>query len=304
MQKIEMFPHARYIKISGVACAILCSLGLGIAVALGRLAFDGGTTPLTVAFFRSLLSMFLMMVVCKIIGLSLRLPAKIWLNMLLLGCLFSHMAYGNVGSTKYIPISLAALLFFIYPPIVTLINHLIDKTWPTFTKLLSIAVVFLGLGIMLGVDLGRLDPIGIIIGLTAGLACAVNIVWISRKVSNLHPFVIVFYQSAISSLIIGMIVWQLNEFRLPFISAGWLGLILIVVLQSCSIPLFYFAIQRIGAESTALINNSQPVASIMAAILIFGEMLTQERLLGAFMVVGGIIAIQWDDIRNMRKKAL
>ena len=101
-----------------------------------------------------------------------------------------------------------------------------------------------------------------------------------------------------------MIVWQLNEFRLPLTSDGWIGLILIIVLQSSSIPLFYIAIQRIGAESTALINNSQPVVSIMAAILIFGEMLTQERLIGAFMVVGGIVAIQWDDIRNKSKKGL
>lgn len=289
-------------NISGLTYAILCSVGLGLAVALGRLAFEGGTTPLTVALFRSLLSVLMMAFLCRLAGLSLKLPRKIILSMIFLGCLFSHMAFGNVGSTKYIPISLAALLFFVYPPVVSIINHFIDKVWPSLIKVLSIITVFMGLAIMLGVEFNQLDMRGIIIGLTAGLACAVNIVWIARRVSALHPFVIVFYQSAIASIIIGGITWQLGEFCLPSNSDGWIGLIFIVLLQTSSIPFFYFAIQRIGAEQTALINNSQPVVSILAAVMIFGENLTQERLVGAVLIIGGIMAIHWDDLRNIRGK--
>ena len=289
-------------KLTGVFSAIICSLGLGLAVALGRLAFDGGTTPLSVAFFRSLLSVVAMGTICICMGISLKLPRTVLISMFFLGCLFSHMAFGNVGSTKYIPISLAALLFFIYPPVVAILNHAIAKKWPSLIKIISITVAFLGLAVMLGVDLNQIDLRGVVIGITAGIACAVNIIWVARKVSGVHPFVIVFYESAIASLIIGVLAWYLDELRLPNEIGGWLGFLLVGVLQTVSIPFFYFAIQRIGSEPTAMINNSQPIASIVAAILIFNEGLTLERFFGAIMVIGGILVTQWDDLKSTQNQ--
>ena len=302
LQHLKNIAGFEQYKLTGVFSALLCSLGLGLAVALGRLAFDGGTTPLSVAFFRSLLSVVAMGTICICMGISLKLPRTVLISMLFLGCLFSHMAFGNVGSTKYIPISLAALLFFIYPPVVAILNHVIAKKWPSLIKTISITVAFLGLAVMLGVDLNQIDLRGVVIGTSAGIACAVNIIWVARKVSGVHPFVIVFYQSAIASLIIGVLAWYLDELRLPNEIGGWLGFLLVGVLQTVSIPFFYFAIQRIGSEPTAMINNSQPIASIVAAILIFNEGLTLERFFGAIMVIGGILVTQWDDLKSTQNK--
>ena len=67
-----------------------------------------------------------------------------------------------------------------------------------------------------------------------------------------------------------------------------------------SSPLFYFSIQRIGPESTGLFNNLQPVASIVAAVVIFNEILTGERLVGAFMVLLGIIIVQVLEYKRIR----
>ena len=142
------------------------------------------------------------------------------------------MTFGNVGSTKYIPISLAALLFFIYPPVVTILNHAIAKEWPSLIKIISISVAFLGLAVMLGVDLKQLDLRGVVIGVTAGIACAVNIIWVARKVPDVHPFIIVFYQSAIACLIIGTLAWYLDELRTPDEIGGWIGFFLVGVLQT------------------------------------------------------------------------
>ena len=124
LQYLKNIAEFEQYKLTGVFSALICSLGLGLAVALGRLAFDGGTTPLSVAFFRSILSVFAIGTVCICMGISLKLPRTLLVSMLFLGCLFSHMAFGNVGSTKYIPISLAALLFFIYPPVVLSLIHI------------------------------------------------------------------------------------------------------------------------------------------------------------------------------------
>ena len=286
--------------ITGIVCAVLCSIGLGLAVALGPMTFDGGTTPLAVALFRALFSVLFMGVLCILMEISLRLSWPMCLNMLVLGALFSHMAFGNIGSTKYIPISLAALLFFIYPPLVTLIHAVINKKHPGFIKLIAIGITFSGLGVMLGIGFEQFDYRGVIIGLTAGVACAINIVWVNQRVKDVHPFVIVFYQSIIAAIIILVLAIELEELRFPENSAGWWGFTLIILLQSCSIPLFYFSIQRIGPESTGLFNNLQPVASIVAAVLVFNEILTGERLVGAFMVLLGIIMVQILDYKRIK----
>tara|TARA_Y100000766_G_C18766288_1_gene536097 strand:- start:114 stop:578 length:465 start_codon:yes stop_codon:yes gene_type:complete len=152
---------------------------------------------------------------------------------------------------------------------------------------------------MLGVGFEQFDYRGIIIGLTAGIACAINIVWVNRRVKDVHPFVIVFYQSIIAAIIILVLAIELQELRFPETSTGWWGFTLIIFLQSCSIPLFYFAIQRIGPETTGLFNNLQPVASIVAAVVIFNESLTGERLVGAFMVLLGIIIVQVLDYKRI-----
>ena len=286
--------------ITGILFAFLCSIGLGLAVALGPMTFDGGTTPLAVALFRALFSVFFMAGLCILMGISLRLSWPMCLNMLILGALFSHMAFGNIGSTRYIPISLAALLFFIYPPLVTLINAVINKKYPGLIKLIAIGITFSGLGVMLGIGFEQFDYRGIIIGLTAGIACAINIVWVNRRVKDVHPFVIVFYQSIIAAIIILVLAIELEELRFPVNRAGWWGFALIILLQSCSIHLFYFSVQRIGPESTGLFNNLQPVASIVAAVVIFNEVLTEERLVGAFMVLLGIIIVQVLDYKRIR----
>jgi drug/metabolite transporter (DMT)-like permease len=287
-------------RVTGLICAVLCSIGLGLAVAFGRVAFDGGTTPLAVALCRSLFSIPLMIILCAVTGQTLRPPKGAWPHLLFLGLLFAHMAFGNIGSTKYIPVGLAALLFFVYPPVVALINAVLDRRPPSPVKVIAILTAFAGLAVMLGVGFGDLDIRGVIIGLTAGIACAVNMVWLSRKATGLHPFVIVFYQSIVASVVMLVLALQLDELRFPDVTSGWWGLWLVVLLQSCSIPLFYFAIRRIGAERTAMLNNLQPVASILGAIFLFQEFLTTERILGAAMVLGGILLMQWSDARARR----
>lgn len=153
---------------------------------------------------------------------------------------------------------------------------------------------------MLGIGLEKFDYRGVIIGITAGIACAVNIVWVSRRVQAVHPFVIVFYQSIVAAIIIFGLLIKFDDFSIPETNFGWWGFCLIILLQSCSIPLFYFSVQRIGSETTGLLNNLQPVASIIAAVLIFNEILTTQRVLGAGMVLLGIIIVQYLDYQSKR----
>ena len=66
----------------------------------------------------------------------------------------------------------------------------------------------------------------------------------------------------------------------------------VVLLQGCSIPMYFASIPRIGTETSAIINNLQPVTSIVAGYALFGEAMTLSQVAGGAMVIGGILLLQ------------
>ena len=78
---------------------------------------------------------------------------------------------------------------------------------------------------------------------------------------------------------------------------GWLGAGAVVVCQVIGAPMYFASLRPAGAEAASMITNVQPIASIGLAYLLYHEVLTWEQGLGGFMVLGGIILMQWDEHR-------
>lgn len=286
---------------TGYLFAIGSSVGLGAAVALSRAAYDGGTDPLSVATVRSVFGMLLVGGLCLATGRSLRVPRRVWLHLIGLGLLVGYMFFGNIGAVKYIPVGLAALLFFIYPPLVALFVALLDRRRVGFVKGMALAGAFAGLALMLGVDLGTLDWRGVALGLGAGLCCAVNAVWISRVMRGVDVLVMTFYMTMVGCAMLVAIASTTGGLTAPVTPGGWIGAACVILFQGCSIPFFYASIPRIGPEKAAMFNNLQPVASIVLAWLLFGEALAAAQFAGGAMVLGGILLLQWDEARRFRR---
>ena len=95
-----------------------------------------------------------------------------------------------------------------------------------------------------------------------------------------------------AAVVLSVAVPAITGLTPPVTTLGWIGAAGVVLLQGCSIPLYFAAIPRIGAETSAIINNLQPVTSIVAAFLLFGEAMTASQFAGGAMVIGGILLLQ------------
>lgn len=285
---------------TGYLYAIGASVGLGAAVALSRAAYDGGTDPLSVATVRSVFGMLLVGGLCLATGRSLRVPRRLWLHLLGLGLLVGYMFFGNIGAVKYIPVGLAALLFFIYPPLVAVFVAVLDRRRFGFAKGAALATSFFGLALMLGVDLGTLDWRGVVMGLAAGFCCAINAVWISRVLRGVDVLVMTFYMTVVGCAMLVAIAAASGGLTAPVTAGGWTGAACVILFQGCSIPFFYASIPRIGPEKAAMLNNLQPVSSIVLAYFLFAEALAAAQFIGGAMVIGGILLMQWQDARRTR----
>lgn len=276
----------------GFALAIASSIGLGLAVAVARIAFEGGTDGQSVAMVRAWFVVLLVGLWCAASGRGLGIDRRTWLHCLGLGTLLAYMFFGNIGAVKYIPVGVAALLFFVYPPLVAVFNAILDRRWPGLLRIAAFLIAFGGLAVMLGVGFQKLNPIGLVLGLGAGVAAGIQVTWISRVMKGRDPLVVMFHMAVTAAVVLSIAVPSITGFTPPVTSLGWIGAAGVVLLQGCSIPLYFASIPRIGAETSAIINNLQPVASITAAFMLFGEAMTASQFTGGAMVIGGILLLQ------------
>ncbi len=279
-------------RLTGFGLALAASIGLGLAVAVARIAFEGGTDGQSVAAVRAWFVVAVVGAWCLASGRSLAVGRRTWLHCLGLGALLAYMFFGNIGAVKYIPVGVAALLFFVYPPLVAVFTAILDRRWPGWLRMTAFVVAFGGLAVMLGAGWSELNPVGLAIGLGAGIACGVQVTWISRVMKGRDPLVVMFHMAVVAAVLLAAAVALTTGLTAPVTALGWIGAAGVVLLQGCSIPLYFASIPRIGAETSAIINNLQPVTSIVAAYALFGEAMTLSQVAGGAMVIGGILLLQ------------
>lgn len=277
----------------GAALAVLAAVGLGLAVPISRFAYDGGGNGITVAATRACLVAVGLPLFCWFGGRSLAMPWRAWGHCAGLGMLMAMMFYGHVGAVEFIPVGLAVLLFFTYPPMIAVLNILVVGERITPPNLIAIATAFLGLALMLGVSFNVVDIRGVVLALGAGMAAAWNAVWLVRRMGLYDSMVVISHMAMVAAAVLLALCLGFGGIAWPTTGAGWGGLWAVVLLQSASVPVYFLAMTHIGAMKSAMITNVQPVVSIAAAYLLFGEIMSPAQLLGGVLVLGGIAIMQY-----------
>ncbi len=282
----------------GYIAALSCSVGLGLAVAVARFAFEGGTNGVTVAVLRASLLVLLVGGYCLATGRNLRLPWRLWFPCFVLGLPMAVMFYGNIAAVQFIPIGLAALLFFTFPPLIALGEAALARRMPAGLQLLALAAAFAGLAMMLGVSFETVHPLGIALSLSASVATTLNVIGSARVLPRGDRWVMFWHMALVAAVCLMAVAIIGGSIHLPETPGGWAGMFGVALLQASSIPLFYVAIHHIGPAESAMLTNLQPVVSIVAAYLLFAEVLGPLQSAGAALVLGGIMLMQWSDKRK------
>lgn len=276
----------------GYALAFFGSVGLGSAIAIARLAYEGGSNGLSIAFPRAWLLVVLLLLFCWLTGRRLRVPRRIWLHCMGAGAIFGYLFYGNIAAAEFIEAPVAALIFFVYPPVTTVLNAALDRKPPSPAKLIAALVAFAGLALTLGAGFGDLDWRGVALGLSAGILCAIQMLWIARTLPPHDPVVTMTHMAVSAAVVLTVATIVVGGAPIPTTETAWYATAAAAVVQALSVPLFYVALPIIGPERTAVLNNLQPLSSIVVAFLLLGEALGPLQLVGAAMILGGIFLMQ------------
>lgn len=225
------------------------------------------------------------------------LARRDWGYLFFFGLIGYYLAsYFDFAGLQYIKASLERLILFIYPTLVLLLSWLFLKKRITRAQAIAVAVTYLGTAIVFSAELSvsPSDQVlrgGFLIFLSA-LTYAGYLVGSGWLIPRFGATRFTSYAMVISCAAV-VVHYSLTNpvsalLTLPLPVYG-LGLLMAVFATVIPTFLISYAIQRLGAGPFSILASFGPVSTISLAVIFLGETLTGLQLLGAAVVIAGIV---------------
>jgi drug/metabolite transporter (DMT)-like permease len=282
----------------GRLLGLLAAIVLGLNTTFARLAYDAGSNPVTVLGSRFLACTLAIGIAVVLLGRSAVIPRGSRLPMLSVTAIWFIGPTCYLWSVVFLPVGLAALLFYTLPLIVAAISHFQEGARLGPMRVGAFLLAFTGLVIALSPSLSELDWRGITLAFLAAVSTAVTFILSRRLVSELGVFTFTLYMSAGSVVLIMGVILLVGGIALPQNTIGWTGLSGAAFGFVVGILAMFTAIKYVGSAAAAMLLNLEPLISILAAALVLGERLTMLQLTGAIMVVSALILATRERVKH------
>ena len=174
----------------GIILVFLSALGFGLLPIFAVYSFAANINVTTLLFIRFSIAAALLFTYVFIKFKKITLSKRDIFNLLILGMVLSNLqSQFYFTAIKYIKSSLAALILYTYPMMVTALAYFFDKEKITKKVAGSIGISFVGLVMILGTSIGTINGLGILFALGAALVYSIYIVFGNRVVQTLPSFV-------------------------------------------------------------------------------------------------------------------
>jgi drug/metabolite transporter (DMT)-like permease len=278
----------------------LGSAGLyGLNIVYAGAASLGGVPGSALVVYRVLLMLVLVVAAAWLMRRSLRVAPDEHRTMVVLGISTAFVGLCYLSSVAFIPVTVAAVVFYAYPSLIVLTSPLVDGTRLTRRLLAVVAVALTGIVLVVGPVFNDLDWRGLALALAAAAATATQFFAAARcrkttivaKVFWVHLIVLP------TALAVGAVTGQLASpaalALAPFAAAVTIGGYLIGFLFQIA------ALARLSAVAAGIAYCIEPVVSAVASTFVLGETLNPIQILGGALVMAAIVA----NILSERKSA-
>jgi len=209
-------------------------------------------------------------------------------------CSFA-VAYGVVyWAEQWVPSGLAAVLFAVYPLIVSILAHFtLANERLRLPDVLGVLIGFGGVGLIFSEDLAALGgpqvAVGAAVMLLSPLASAGGTVMVKRWGGGIHPLSLSAVPMLVAAGVTALPAAALERTREVTWNASSISalLYLAVVGSAVTFTLYFWLLSQLPARRLALIAYVIPVVAVGIGVL-RGEPLTSRMLLGAAGVVTGV----------------
>ncbi len=272
----------------GPLFGFLAATSLGLSTSFARLAYDGGSNPFTVIGSRFLFCAITIALTIRLLHRTYVIPRRTLLPTLGVSLVWFLTPTSYLWSVFFIPVSLAALIFYTFPLMVAAASVITEGARLGPARVGAFLLAFAGLAIALSPSFHSLDWRGMALAFLAAIGAAMTLILSRRLLTEQGVLTFSLYTSAGGVVLITGILQITSGVALPQDTPGWIGLSVTTLSYVVGILAMFTAIQFVGPAPTALVMNFEPLISILTAVLVLGERLTPLQLAGAIMVVGAL----------------
>jgi len=275
----------------GSGVVILGATTFGLVTTQSRLAYDGGSNTLTVVLVRATTFAVLFGAFLFFRSQRARLTRSGFIATLWMAALLTVMSAGYLGAVAYIPVSLAALIFYTFPFYVAILASLTGREPMTRTKAAALVVAFTGLVLALGPSFDELNWRGIACALAGALAMGTTVTFGGPIMRQNDPLVVNVCTNAWMALGLGAYMAAADGIALPTTGLGWYGIVGATLCYLVAFTAWFLSLRLVDPIRVAILFNIEPVVTIMAAWIVLGERLGPLQLLGGILVIAAIVAM-------------
>lgn len=282
-------------KTRGYINGILAAISYGTNPLFALPMYKLGMSVNSVLFYRYFFALVIYGISLKLFKkVDLKLSIKEFCSMFPLAILFALSSVTMFEALKYLDSGVACTILFVYPIIVALISTIFYKEKMTKTSIFAMFLALSGIFALNGGLSGHLNPLGVFFILASALVYAIYMVLVKnlKTIKHMKYEKITFYV-----MLFGLFVFIYN---LKFCTelqpiTEWRVLICALALAIfptiISIETINVAIRLIGSTTTAILGALDPLTAVFFGVVVFGETLTFNRIIGIILVLFGAMLI-------------
>jgi drug/metabolite transporter (DMT)-like permease len=289
---------------TGLLLAIGSASLYGLNIVFARMASFAGASGSAIVVYRVFLMLTLVAVVAAVARLSLAMARDERRKLLLLGISSAVQGICYLSSVAFIPVTVAAVVFYTFPILIVLASPFVEKTRLTSALIVVVAVASFGVCLVVGPAFTGLDWRGLALAFGASIATAIQFFTAARctKTSVVAKVfwiqLIVLPTALFISLVTGQLappsILALAPFAVAVTIGGYIG----------GFVLQFLALGRISAVAAGIIFCTEPVVASLSSALILNEALSPLQVAGGTLVLGAIITNVLLEQRRMKDAPL
>ncbi len=289
----------------GTALCLISAAGYGVMALFAKLAYDEGVSVDTLLLVRFGLAGAVLLALAVGRGAFRHVRARSVLIGLAMGAAgFALQAGLYFTALTRLDASLVALILYVYPVLVMAGAIALRRERASVRRCSALVTALAGIGLVLaGAASGGFDLLGAGLALGAALTYSVYILVGDGLTADVPPLALsaLVCCGAFGTFLVGgtsaaRTTWTSHR---PLAAAGGHRRISTVGAVLC----FFAGLIRVGPSKAAILSILEPVVTVASAALVFGETLTPTQALGALLVLGAVLIVQWNRRPGRRRGA-
>lgn len=269
--------------------ALAAAGAYGTNIVSAQIAGQAGLNGPLLVFYRVFIMLALVGAAVAIWRAPLVVPQSERRAMLLFGVTSALVGSAYLSSVAFLPVTVAAVVFFTYPVLIVLAEPFVTRTRFRPERLAAACAAFVGVAMVVGPDMQGLDPRGLALALVASLGAATQFfagAALPRTALSARLFwshLLILPVTALILAITGGFLPPGGFALAPIAAAVTIGGYLIGFL------LQVMALTRISPGAAGLAFCAEPVCAVLIAAVVLGERLAPLQYAGCALVVATLV---------------